>query len=177
MASCGGDITPKPNAFLRLEYPAPLYEIVISDAPFIFEKNKYAIPAVVSVSGDKSQYAINISYPRMKATIYLSYIKVGKNLDSLLRDAQNITQKHTGKADGILPQAFENEEQKLYGMYYEVLGNAASQAQFYVTDTVSHFVAGSLYFYARPNYDSIKPAAAYLQNDMKRIMESIEWKD
>ena len=61
-------------------------------------------------------------------------------------------------------------------MFYEVTGNAASQAQFYVTDSTSHFVTGSLYFYAKPNYDSIYPAANYLEKDIRRIMESMEWK-
>jgi gliding motility-associated lipoprotein GldD len=61
-------------------------------------------------------------------------------------------------------------------MFYEVRGNAASQAQFYVTDSTSHFVTGSLYFYARPNYDSIYPAAVYLQKDIRSIMESLRWK-
>ena len=62
-------------------------------------------------------------------------------------------------------------------MFYEVTGNAASQAQFYVTDSINHFVTGSLYFYAKPNYDSIYPAANYLQKDIRRIMESMEWKE
>jgi gliding motility-associated lipoprotein GldD len=60
-------------------------------------------------------------------------------------------------------------------MFYEVQGNAASQAQFYVTDSTDHFVTGSLYFLARPNYDSIYPAAIYLQQDIRKIMESLKW--
>jgi len=62
-------------------------------------------------------------------------------------------------------------------MFYEITGNAASQSQFYATDSTKNFVTGSLYFYAKPNYDSIFPAAFYLQNDIRKIMESIEWKD
>ena len=61
-------------------------------------------------------------------------------------------------------------------MLYEVKGNVASLAQFYVTDSVNHFLTGSLYFYAKPNYDSILPAAHYLKKDIKHIMESLHWK-
>ena len=61
-------------------------------------------------------------------------------------------------------------------MFYEITGNAASQSQFYVTDSTEHFLTGSLYFYAKPNYDSIYPAAIYLQQDIRQIMESLEWK-
>ncbi len=80
------------------------------------------------------------------------------------------------KADNILEQRFVNEDTGVYGMFYEVKGNAASQAQFYATDSIRHFVTGALYFYAKPNYDSIYPAAIYLQNDVRRIMESLKWK-
>ena len=64
----------------------------------------------------------------------------------------------------------------MYGAFAEVKGNVASPAQFYVTDSVNHFLTGSLYFYAKPNYDSILPAANYLQKDIKRIMETLVWK-
>ena len=55
-------------------------------------------------------------------------------------------------------------------------GNAASQSHFYATDSVNHFITGSLYFEAKPNFDSIYPAAVYLREDIRRIMETIEWK-
>jgi gliding motility-associated lipoprotein GldD len=79
------------------------------------------------------------------------------------------------KADAIPEQLFVNEDAGVYGMYYEVSGDAASQAQFYLTDSTRHFLAGSLYFEARPNYDSILPAAAYLREDIRRLMESLDW--
>jgi gliding motility-associated lipoprotein GldD len=93
----------------------------------------------------------------------------------LLSDAQKLSYEHVVKADNILEQPFINDSDSVYGMFYEVQGNAASQAQFYATDSVRHFVTGSLYFYARPNYDSIYPAAIYLQSDIRKIMESLKW--
>ena len=62
-----------------------------------------------------------------------------------------------------------------YGMLYEVEGNAASQAQFYLTDSTDHFITGSVYFNSLPNYDSIVPAANYLKQDIKHLMESLQW--
>ena len=93
-----------------------------------------------------------------------------------MSDAQKLSYEHVVKADDIIEQPFVNDQAEVYGMYYEVRGNAASQAQFYVTDSVQHFVTGSLYFYAKPNYDSIYPAAVYLQKDIRKIMESLRWK-
>jgi gliding motility-associated lipoprotein GldD len=98
-------------------------------------------------------------------------------LDSLLLDAQNLTQKHTIKADEISSNLFENNNAKVYGMFYEVGGDAASQAQFYATDSTKHFLSGSLYFYTKPNYDSIYPASEYLKKDMRHLMETLEWTD
>jgi gliding motility-associated lipoprotein GldD len=174
---CGDDTLPKPKGYLRLEYPNAVYEKTNTPLPFTFEKNKLAEP-ISKIKGAGSTKGINVKYPSLKATIYLTYKTVNnENLDSLLRDAQNLTQKHTIKADEISYKDFENKEAKVYGMLYEIGGDAASQSQFYVTDSIHHFLSGSLYFYAKPNYDSIYPAAVYLKKDIQRIMESVRWKE
>ena len=102
---------------------------------------------------------------------------MNNNLEELLRDAQKLSYEHVVKADNITEQPFINKKDRVYGMFYEVSGDAASQAQFYVTDSTLHFVTGSLYFRAKPNYDSIYPAAIYLQKDIRRIMESLRWNE
>jgi gliding motility-associated lipoprotein GldD len=93
-----------------------------------------------------------------------------------LRDAQKLTYEHVIKADDILEQPFANKDHKVYGMFYQVDGNAATNAQFYVTDSTKHFMDFSVYFYAKPNFDSVMPAASYIKNDMRRLMESLRWK-
>ncbi|MDN3709875.1 gliding motility lipoprotein GldD, partial [Myroides ceti] len=98
------------------------------------------------------------------------------NLDSLLRDAQKLTYNHNIKADDIQEKIFINREAKVYGMFYKIIGNAATNVQFYATDSINHFVVGSLYFYAKPNFDSIYPATHYIETDMRHLMESIHWK-
>lgn len=177
MFSCGDDPLPKPKAFLRLEYPNPVYEQVNSPLPFTFEKNKIAAPIdSIKIAGDLR--GIDVKYPSLKATIYLTYKSVTKdNLETLLRDAQNLTQKHTIKADEISSVIFENKDANVFGMLYDIGGDAASQSQFYATDSIRHFLSGSLYFYAKPNYDSIYPAAEYLKKDIRHLMESIRWKN
>ncbi|TCK67615.1 protein involved in gliding motility GldD [Winogradskyella wandonensis] len=176
---CGEDTLPKPSAYLRLEYPTPNYKRVDIPVPFSFEKNVLAKPiSKIKQSDNGNSISVDVEYPSLKGTVYLTYKKVKENnLKDLLRDAQNLTQKHTQKADEIISNEFINENKDVYGMFYEVGGNAASQSQFYATDSINHFLSGSLYFYAKPNYDSIYPAAIYLKNDIKRVMESLEWKD
>jgi len=174
---CGEDPLPKPKGYLRLEYPQAKYKKVNIPLPFTFDKNENSLP-VKNIKSSGETKGIDIQYPSMKATIYLTYQKVeNNNLDSLLRDAQNLTQKHTIKADEIASNLFENKDSKAYGMLYEIGGDAASQSQFYLTDSINHFISGSLYFYAKPNYDSIYPASEYLKRDIKRLMESLKWKE
>ena len=172
LSSCKEDILPKPMANLRLDYPEANY-IIYNDpsCPFIFEMNEDG-----NIKQEKN-CDLTINYPKMKATIYLTLKKVtNTNMDSLLRDAQTLTYKHAVKADDIVDQPFVNNANNVYGMFYAVNGNAATNAQFYLTDSTRYFVDCSVYFYAKPNFDSIMPAASYLRNDLQKMMESFRWK-
>ncbi len=168
--SCGSDPLPKPKAMLRLEYPSPAYTLMEKSCPFNFEVNK-----VAEINGNNNCF-LEVTYPSLKATIHITYKEVQDNLENLLKDAQNLTYEHDVKADFITEQPFINNENGAYGMFYEIGGNAASQSQFYITDSTRHFLTGALYFNTKPNYDSILPAADYLKKDMRKIMESLQWK-
>lgn len=167
---CKDDVLPKPSSQLRLEYPIAEYAKFENHCPFTFSMNA---DAIIKEDGN---CGFSISYPKMKATLYLTYKPVNGNLNALLRDAQKLTYEHVIKADDILEQPFINGERKVYGMFYQVGGNAATNSQFYATDSLKHFITGSVYFYAKPNFDSIMPAASYIKNDMQALMESLEWK-
>lgn len=168
--ACGGDQLPKPRAMLRLDYASAKQRQWEGDCPFQFQVNSQA---VVKEGRD---CAITLEYPGMAGSVFITYKKVNDNIRTLLADAQKLSYEHVAKADNILEQPYVDPENKVFGMFYEVEGDAASQAQFYLTDSTDHFLTGSLYFYARPNYDSIYPAAVYLQNDIRSLMESLRWK-
>lgn len=168
--ACEDVIVVKPSAKLRLDYPIPYYEAIEPNVPFTFEKNNAAFLE------QKESAAINIKYPFMKATIYLTYQPIDNNLTALLQDAQKLTYDHTIKANEIFEQPRVDSIHKVYGMFYTINGDAATQSQFYVTDSLDHFVKGALYFNSKPNFDSIYPAVVYLRNDIKRLMETVSWK-
>ena len=167
--SCGEDPVPKPKAMLRLDYPVQAYRSMQSGCPFSFDYNTMANP---DMQGGCNMV---LDYKPMNGSVYLTYKPVEGNLRELLADAQKLSYEHVVKADNILEQPYLNQEDRVFGMFYEIKGDAASQSQFYVTDSLNHFVTGSLYFYAKPNYDSIFPAAIYLQKDIRRIMETLRW--
>ncbi len=169
-ASCKDDVLPKPSSQLRLDYAVAEYAAFENHCPLTFDMNSQAIIK------EKNECGFTITYPKMKATIFLTYKTVNGDIDKLLSDAQRLTYEHVIKADDILEQPFINEDKKVYGMFYKVGGNAATNSQFYATDSIKHFVTGSVYFYAKPNFDSIMPAADYIRNDMQRLMETLKWK-
>ena len=149
LVSCGDDPIPKPRAFLRLDYPTPKYEPANLDLPFNFETNLLANKlSYKSIPSTTTSYGINIEYPSLKGTIFLTYKAVENDEDNLrlfLRDAQKFTLEHTKRADEIPVFPYENEKRRVYGLLSEVKGNVASPVQFYVTDSVNHFLTGSLY--------------------------------
>ena len=166
---CREDVLPKPKAMLRLEYKQG------DTQSFTADNYKFRINQLAEIE-ENEDASLTVHYPEMKGSIFMTYKEIDNNVESLLADAQKLAYEHVVKADNIVEQPFVNENEKVFGMYYEVRGDAASQAQFYVTDSTTHFLTGSLYFYAKPNYDSIYPAAVYIQKDMRQIMETLRWK-
>ena len=169
LSGCTTTMQPKPKGYLRLNYPKPKYETTTPIPAFSFDYNTFARIEMRIAQQPK------IVYDTMKATVYLNYNPIKNNLDSLLNDAYRLPAKHMVMADAIDEKVYIEPQAKVYGGLFTVTGNAASQCQFYLTDSLNHFLIGSLYFYAQPHYDSILPAAEYIQNDMVRLMETLQW--
>lgn len=172
LSSCGDSAAvPKPSAQLALNYEDAVYKSLKKDLPYSFDYNESA-----SAKANKDGSA-SIFYPHLDAKVYLTYQKVDTNLRQLLIDGQKLSYNHNQMADAIAEYPFINPERKVYGMQYEIEGNAASNVQFYVTDSTKHFLTAALYFNREPNYDSILPAVDYVKNDMIKMMESFIWMD
>ncbi len=180
LVSCGEDDVPKPKAFLRLQYPETKYKgVQLPDTEVRFQVNTLVDGVTFkAIPSTTKSYGINLEYSPLKATVFLTYKAVAgrpEYLRAFLRDAQKLTFEHTKKADEIPAYPYEDANRKVYGVLSEVKGNVASPLQFYVTDSLNHFLTGSLYFNAKPNYDSILPAINYVQKDLRHIMESLAW--
>lgn len=171
--SCKKEVLPKPKGQLRLSYIKAQYKNANTNCAFNFKMNRIAKLKRISKHGF---CGFQIQYPTLDATIYLTYRPIQLDLNKLLKDAQNLTYEHVVKADNIASQAYSNTQQKVHGMVYTVSGDAASPSQFYLTDSTNHFLLGSVYFNIKPNYDSILPGIKYLENDLKVMIESLEWK-
>lgn len=169
--SCTDEVLPKPNAFLRLDYPMASYQKVVSECPYNIQisQNSY-------IEFQNDCWA-KIHYPNLKATIHLTYRRVDNNLEEVLKEVEKLTFEHTVKADVINARPFVNQQKKIFGKIINVEGDVASNIQFHATDSVKNVLFGALYFEVRPNYDSILPAIKYIEMDIKNLMENIEWKN
>jgi gliding motility-associated lipoprotein GldD len=164
-------VLPKPKAYLGLIYPEKEYEELRLKRPYNFQilQNTNVV--------DMENNWLSIQYPELKASIDITYRPVQNNLIELLTEAEKLVFKHTAKAEQIIPKDFVNKEKKVYGSMYQITGNAASQIQFHLTDSTDNFIKGSLYFFAKPNYDSMLPAVNYIKKDILRLIESLVWKN
>lgn len=173
LIACGNkNPTPKPRGYFRIDFPKHEYKKYDAECPFTFE-----LPVYAFIVKEKDDYCwMNLYFPRFKATIYLTYKELKNDLIAVLDDNYEFVYKHTVKADAIEEIKFINDSVKVYGFYYSIKGNAATPIQFFVTDSVKHFLRGSLYFATSPNKDSLKPVIEFISEDIVHLMESVRWK-
>lgn len=175
LCSCDPDYVPKPRGYFRIELPEKNYsEFSPAGCPFSFE-----IPQYAEMIRDSNRLAEPcwwyVDFPQFHSQIYISYKKVNNDLNKFIEDAHTLVYKHTVKADAINEKRFSNGN-NVHGVYYELGGNAASQIQFFATDSTSNFIRGALYFNALPNNDSIAPVLKFLKKDIEHLISTLQWK-
>jgi gliding motility-associated lipoprotein GldD len=175
--SCNGGeeiISPKPRTYFRITFPKKEYVSYKGDCPFTCE-----IPAYSKMTLDTDPRAepcwLNLDFPSFRGRLHLSYKPVKGNIDGYLEQTYTMAAKHQIKASGIEEQLVSKESAKVYGLVYNIEGNAASSVQFFLTDSTNHFLRGALYFYAVPNTDSIKPVVQFIQKDIQHLIETFQW--
>lgn len=175
LTACHHSYAPKPRGYMRIDMPDKRYRAFDTTFPYSFE-----IPVYSKILPDTDQntepYWINIFFPKFGGTIHISYKSVHGNLGKFTEDSRTLAYKHTIKADAIRETVYSNDSAKVYGLLYEIRGNAASSLQFYATDSTEHFIRGSLYFNVEPNKDSLAPVISFFKDDVVHLMETIRWK-
>ncbi|MEY2587021.1 MAG: hypothetical protein RLY11_870 [Bacteroidota bacterium] len=195
LLSCNSPFTPKPKGYFKIDFPQHSYQTFNEPGfPYSFEYPSYATISKQVDSSVQQPYWLNIEFNQFNGKIYLSYKSVNgysvykiktqqgyedslskNSFDQLRDEAFNMTYKHTIKASGIVDSFFRNKP-GYAGMYFYVAGNAATSKQFFVTDSVKHFLRGALYFDATPNEDSIRVVSDFLEADVKHLIQTLTWK-
>lgn len=180
ISSCGDDddntIAPKPRAYFRLSFPEKKYVQYDSTCPFKFKIPVYSV-MVKNNYKDAQPCWLDLNFPRLNATVHLTYKEIEGNLQAYLENSYEYVSKHQIKSSGIEEEVISKDSSKVYGLIYEIGGNAASSIQFFLTDSTKHFLRGALYFNAVPNTDSIRPALDFIRQDIYKMVETFEWKD
>jgi gliding motility-associated lipoprotein GldD len=197
--SCNSNYTSKKEGYFKIDFPKKEYTTFNEPGyPYTFEYPVYARIAKDSsyfAEGAKNPYWINIEFPTFNGTIFISYKQIGgvstykvKNSDGsyrdsvgvnsfekMVNDAYNLTYKNDVKAYSI-EDSLMHTPNNITGVFFKVSGNVATAKQFFLSDTTHHFLRGALYFDATPNEDSLRPVNAFLQQDMKHLINTLQWK-
>ena len=178
LCSCEEEYQPKPYGYFRITLPAKKYVETDSLGPYMTEINTISHAEMSDARwSDASDTWTNLTYPSLNATIHLSHKYITPNqLQTVCEESRTLVYKHTVRADAIIETYYEDSINHVYGVLYELTGNAASPTQFYITDSTHNFLRGAVYFNNLPNYDSIMPCAKYVEGDVVRIIESLRWK-
>lgn len=176
--ACGADYLPKPKGYNRIDLPEAAYQPTPDSLPYFFEYSKHA-NLLRDSSWITERYWVNLHYPKMGATIQVTYKPV---TDSIIReylsDSYKLTSQHNVKAYAIEESILELPN-GLYASFTELEGEVPTPAQFHITDkdSTDHFLRGALYFRTATKNDSLAPVISYIKQDMIHLITSLKWKD
>jgi gliding motility-associated lipoprotein GldD len=176
LAGCKQDYSPKPRGYFRIDLPDKQYVRFDSAYPYSFEYPVYA-KVTADNRATSEPYWINIDFPQFQGRIYISYKPVKNNLTEYLEDARTFVVKHIPKAEAIDDTLIYRPEDRVFGLVYYIQGSqAASPCQFFVTDSSANFLRGALYFNVSPNNDSLAPVLAFIEEDIRHMVDTFLWK-
>lgn len=197
VTACNSPFTSKKPGYFKIDFPEKSYKTFDEAGyPYTFEYPAYATVSRDSTLYERlSPYWININFPTFNGKIFISYKNIGgfstyqvkdasgkyrdstarNDFDKMVNDAFNLSYKNDVKASSIEDSVMRTPN-GLSGVYFSLSGNVATAHQFFLSDTTNHFLRGALYFNVTPNEDSLRPVNAFLQQDMKHIINTLKWR-
>jgi gliding motility-associated lipoprotein GldD len=179
---CRNVAIPKPKGHFRIDLPAKQYISLtgqegVPEMPFSFEYPAYGRLTFENEKPEETGW-LNIEFPEYRAIIYLTYREVNNDFAGLMEQTYRMNVKnHITRADAINEQAFNNDNERVYAILYDLRGNTATAVQFYATDSTDHYLRGSLYFNTEPDADSLAPVISFFRQDIIHLIESLRWKN
>ena len=181
LLSCNSPYTYKKKGYFHIDFPEKEYRQFNEPGyPYSFEYPVYSSVIKDTTFFDakpENDWWINIDFPRFGSRIYISYKEVRKNnFDSLVSDGFKMAyKKHTDISTGITDSVMKTPN-GIEGIYFSLSGNTATANQFFLTDSVNHFLRGSLYFNTDPNEDSLSIVNDFLKQDVLHLINTLKWK-
>ena len=173
LLSCEEDFQPKPKGYHRIETLDKKIVDLDINCPYTFKYPSYL--KIQKVNEDKCWTNLHSDY--YNTTLHLTYKPIVNDLEESLINFTRLTYEHTKRADGIDEVTYENLDDKVYSIYYQLHGPSASSLQFIATDSFNHILRGALYFNNIPNVDSIRPVHNEYKKDIQTIIETLRWEN
>ncbi|MFM6935870.1 MAG: hypothetical protein ACKOXP_10530 [Flavobacteriales bacterium] len=168
---------PKPSTYLRMNLPEHSYRTFQGDCPYSMKlSNLYFASAV---NRPQANYCVQeISLGPLNGKLYLYYLKLPSkdSLADIINFSNDKVDEHKIKADKINFEQIIQPKKHVYGTFFELKGNVATNFQFYLTDSMTNFVRAEVLLNCRPNYDSLRPTLEYLKTDLLELVRNFEWK-
>ena len=167
--SCENVELPKPNAYLRLDFPSPIYEKIVFGANNTTLELNTASTLITIINNPNNLNLVilkSISYPLIDAEIKLEYFNLNKNnnLNDRLKNLNDFTSIHLKKSSNPPKiQEFTNQNKKVYASIINIKGDVTSPSQFFATDSLNNLLIGILNLKSMTKYDSILPALDYIK--------------
>lgn len=179
ICACNSVFTPKPKGYYKINFPEKKYTTFqMQGYPYSFEYPVYATITKDSLFfGDKTEnpWWININFPQFNGRVYVSYKQItNNNFSQLVDDAFKLTGKHTQKATSI-DDSLMLTSNGVHGIFFKVGGDVATANQFFLSDSINHFLRGAMYFDATPNEDSLRIINNFLLEDVKHIINTFKF--
>jgi len=173
-------VLPKPRMYPKIDFPEKSYRsFTTSDCPFSMDIPQYfkVIADTDSLHQDKNQCWFDLHSSELNTYLHLSYLPVDnrKHFDKLMVDAFEMADEHNIKANYRDEIKISDSERNMHGIIFEIDGPVATPIQFFVTDSTSHFLRGSLYFKSQVNRDSIAPIYDFVKTDINKLLETFVW--
>lgn len=179
--SCNSPYTAgKKKGYFKIDFPEKEYKDFNQPGyPYTFQYPVYATVTKDSTFFDDKagDWWINIDIPQFAGRIYVSYKEIGaqNKFDSLVQDAFKMAyRKHVDVSTGINDSLIQTPN-RVEGIYFSLGGNTATANQFFLTDSVKHFLRGALYFDASPNADSLGIVNDFLKKDVLHLISTLKW--
>lgn len=169
--ACNNDYTPKPWGYSRVDLPEQTTTLFKDSCPYSFQQPIYSD---INFKYENECW-FDLEFKDFNGKVHMSYKTLENNLNRYTEDSRSLAYKHAQIAEAISEQVFNKDSSNVYGIVYTFQGNTATPMQFYLTDSLNHFVRGALYFNSAQN-DSITPISNFVKEDIYRIIESWEWK-
>jgi gliding motility-associated lipoprotein GldD len=171
------EYTPKPRGYVRIEPSKAQYKpLDLSYLPFNFDVSQTAVIEVPDQK--KGVTGLNISYPELEAKLYCSYLPITPaSLVTVETESRSFVARQIKPENRISEKAYSNPAANVYGSLFLLDGESASPIQFLLTDSVSNFFRGALYFDCKPNADSLAPAIQYIREDIIELIQTFSWKE